>query len=161
MDNRSSLLILSAVLLAGIVLGRVMHPVTALVPGGRKAASPAVPASRENAILVDQVAQVFKVASEADEKCWSMASDLIYTAETRYEKVNEALDTALAKSLELDRCAGELGRRFAEDPLAADLVSWVGGRIDEVVWPFRIHDMPWRLVAKSEYQFLMRVRTGA
>ncbi len=38
-----------------------------------------------------------------------------------------------------------------------DLVAQSGGTIDKLVWPFKIHAAPITLVARSEYQFLMRV----
>lgn len=38
-----------------------------------------------------------------------------------------------------------------------ELVSASGGKVDKLVWPFRVHDLPFTLVARSEYQFLMRV----
>jgi SAM-dependent methyltransferase len=45
-----------------------------------------------------------------------------------------------------------------------DLAGWVdlftscGGALDAVRWPVHIHDRPWRAVARSEYQIVMRVR---
>jgi hypothetical protein len=41
------------------------------------------------------------------------------------------------------------------------LVASAGGTIDKLVWPFEVHDLPWRLVTRSEYQFLARVRRPA
>ena len=38
-----------------------------------------------------------------------------------------------------------------------NLVADAGGRIDHMEWPFRVHDLPWRLVASSRYQLLLRV----
>ena len=38
-----------------------------------------------------------------------------------------------------------------------ELIAGARARVDKLVWPFRVHDLPWRLVARSEYQFLMRV----
>lgn len=38
-----------------------------------------------------------------------------------------------------------------------DMLARAGGRIEKLAWPFVIHDAPWRWVARSEYQFLMRV----
>ena len=32
------------------------------------------------------------------------------------------------------------------------------GHIETMVWPFRVHSLPWRLVARSEYHLLLRVR---
>jgi SAM-dependent methyltransferase len=34
-----------------------------------------------------------------------------------------------------------------------ELVSRAGGRIRSLRWPLRIHDLPWRLVTRSELQF--------
>ena len=42
-----------------------------------------------------------------------------------------------------------------------ELVTSSGGAIDKVLWPFEVHDLPWRLVFKSEYQFVMRVKKHA
>lgn len=39
-----------------------------------------------------------------------------------------------------------------------DLVATAGGRFDRLLWPFVVHALPWRLVARSEYQFVARVR---
>jgi 2-polyprenyl-3-methyl-5-hydroxy-6-metoxy-1,4-benzoquinol methylase len=38
-----------------------------------------------------------------------------------------------------------------------DLVADAGGVLDKLVWPFDVHALPWRLVTRSEYQFVMRV----
>jgi ubiquinone/menaquinone biosynthesis C-methylase UbiE len=38
-----------------------------------------------------------------------------------------------------------------------NLVASAGGRIEEMVSPFVVHEMPWRLVARSEYQVLFRL----
>jgi SAM-dependent methyltransferase len=55
--------------------------------------------------------------------------------------------------------AGVLVRgHYLTPPQWIELVTSAGGAIDRVLWPFEVHDLPWRLVAKSEYQFLMRVR---
>jgi 2-polyprenyl-3-methyl-5-hydroxy-6-metoxy-1,4-benzoquinol methylase len=37
------------------------------------------------------------------------------------------------------------------------LVAEGGGNVDRLVWPFVVHRLPWSLVARNEYQFLMRV----
>jgi SAM-dependent methyltransferase len=39
-----------------------------------------------------------------------------------------------------------------------DLVAKAGGAIDRLTWPLEIHALPWRIVTRSEYQFVMRVR---
>lgn len=41
-----------------------------------------------------------------------------------------------------------------------DVVSRAGGTVDKLLWPFKVHDLPWRAVTKSEYQFVMRVKKG-
>lgn len=38
-----------------------------------------------------------------------------------------------------------------------DVVAAAGGTVQKLVWPFVVHNAPWRWVARSEYQFLMRV----
>jgi 2-polyprenyl-3-methyl-5-hydroxy-6-metoxy-1,4-benzoquinol methylase len=38
-----------------------------------------------------------------------------------------------------------------------DLIGLAGGTIDKLVWPFRVHDLPFRLVTRSEYQFVARI----
>jgi len=40
------------------------------------------------------------------------------------------------------------------------LVGAAGGTIDQRVWPMCVHDLPWRIVARSEYQLLLRVVRG-
>jgi len=42
-----------------------------------------------------------------------------------------------------------------------ELVTGAGATIDRLAWPLEIHDLPFRLVARSEYQFAMRVRPGS
>lgn len=39
-----------------------------------------------------------------------------------------------------------------------DLIAEAGGTVDRLVWPFEVHDLPWRIITRSEYQFVMRVR---
>jgi SAM-dependent methyltransferase len=46
---------------------------------------------------------------------------------------------------------------YLSPPEWVDLVASAGGKVDKLLWPFRVHDLPWTLVARSEYQFLMRV----
>ena len=46
---------------------------------------------------------------------------------------------------------------YLSPPQWVDLVAASGGAIEKLVWPFRIHTAPFHLVARSEYQFLMRV----
>ncbi len=47
---------------------------------------------------------------------------------------------------------------YLSAPEWIDLITRSGGTVDKLVWPFLIHDLPWRLVTRSEYQFLARVR---
>ena len=55
--------------------------------------------------------------------------------------------------------AGVLVRgHYLTPPQWMELVTSSGGVIEKLRWPFEIHDLPWRLVAKSDYQFLMRVK---
>ena len=43
-----------------------------------------------------------------------------------------------------------------------NLIAAAGGHIEEMVAPFPVHELPWRLIARSEYQVLFRVsREGA
>jgi len=46
---------------------------------------------------------------------------------------------------------------YLSPPQWVDLVASAGGTVDKLVWPFEVHALPWRLVTRSEYQFLMRV----
>ncbi|MDB4957875.1 MAG: uncharacterized protein JWO36_5444 [Myxococcales bacterium] len=39
-----------------------------------------------------------------------------------------------------------------------DLIAEAGGTVDRLLWPFAVHDLPWRIITRSEYQFVMRVR---
>ncbi len=38
------------------------------------------------------------------------------------------------------------------------LVAGCGGVIEDLEWPFRVHPLPWRLVARDSYHLLMAVR---
>jgi hypothetical protein len=46
---------------------------------------------------------------------------------------------------------------YLSPPQWVELVVAAGGTVDKLVWPFEVHALPWRLVTRSEYQFLMRV----
>jgi len=46
---------------------------------------------------------------------------------------------------------------YLSPPQWVDLVTAAGGKVDKLVWPFEVHGLPWRIVTRSEYQFLMRV----
>ncbi len=55
--------------------------------------------------------------------------------------------------------AGVLVRgHYLTPPAWVDLVLAAGGRIDALRWPVDVHDTPIRWVARSQYQFAMRVR---
>lgn len=41
-----------------------------------------------------------------------------------------------------------------------ELVGRAGGRLTAMRWPLRIHDLPWRLVTRSELQFAALVETA-
>jgi len=38
-----------------------------------------------------------------------------------------------------------------------ELAERAGGRIAAMRWPLRIHDLPWRLLTRSELQFAARI----
>ena len=44
------------------------------------------------------------------------------------------------------------GRYFSPEEWI-DMVASAGGRLGKLCWPLRIHDLPWRLVTRSELQF--------
>jgi SAM-dependent methyltransferase len=50
------------------------------------------------------------------------------------------------------------GGRYLSVAEWVEVVSSASGRIEAMVWPFQVHDLPWRAVARSEYQLLMRIR---
>jgi SAM-dependent methyltransferase len=55
--------------------------------------------------------------------------------------------------------AGILVRgNYLTPPAWIDLVTSAGATIDRLVWPLRIHDLPFHLIARSKYQFAMRLR---
>lgn len=47
--------------------------------------------------------------------------------------------------------------RYYSDAEWGELLAAAGARIDRRVWPVVIHDLPWRWVARSEYQVLLRL----
>ena len=47
---------------------------------------------------------------------------------------------------------------YLSPPEWVELVSRAGGSVERLIWPLVVHALPWRLVARGEYQFLMRVR---
>jgi SAM-dependent methyltransferase len=49
------------------------------------------------------------------------------------------------------------GGRYLTVAEWVDVVSRAGGRIDTMVWPFQVHNLPWRAVARNEYHLLLRV----
>jgi SAM-dependent methyltransferase len=57
--------------------------------------------------------------------------------------------------------AGVLVRgKYLSPPDWIDLVVNAGGVVDRMKWPLEIHDLPWRIITRSEYQFVMRVRSA-
>ena len=40
------------------------------------------------------------------------------------------------------------------------LIVDAGGRVEQKVWPFKIHDLPWKLVAPSSYHLLLQLRAA-
>jgi ubiquinone/menaquinone biosynthesis C-methylase UbiE len=40
------------------------------------------------------------------------------------------------------------------------LLTDAGGRVEQKVWPFKIHDLPWRLFAPSSYHLLLQLRAA-
>lgn len=47
--------------------------------------------------------------------------------------------------------------KYLSPPQWVDLVHRAGGAIERLEWPLRIHGLPFRIVARSEYQFVARV----
>lgn len=47
--------------------------------------------------------------------------------------------------------------KYLSPPQWVDLVKRAGGAIEQLEWPVRIHALPFRIVARSEYQFVARV----
>jgi SAM-dependent methyltransferase len=47
--------------------------------------------------------------------------------------------------------------KYLSPPEWIDLVQRCGGSVEKLDWPLRIHSLPFRLVARSEYQFVARV----
>jgi len=47
--------------------------------------------------------------------------------------------------------------KYLSPPQWVDLIHRCGGAIDKLEWPLRVHALPFRLVARSEYQFVARV----
>src|SRR5262245_8768977 len=68
------------------------------------------------------------------------------------DRVLYAMDTASNFGVH-ERAAGHY---LAPDE-GVRLVDTAGGRLETMVWPFRVHDLPWRLVARDQYHLLMRV----
>jgi 2-polyprenyl-3-methyl-5-hydroxy-6-metoxy-1,4-benzoquinol methylase len=66
-----------------------------------------------------------------------------------------AMDTASNFGVHV-RTAG----RYLSPAEWTNLVAGAGGHIETMVWPFQVHDLPWRLVARNEYHLLLRVRAA-
>jgi len=48
--------------------------------------------------------------------------------------------------------------RYLTPPQWVDIIARAGGEIEKIVSPFRVHNLPWRLLARSDYQFVMCVK---
>lgn len=84
---------------------------------------------------------------------------LIVKDHFRFGAVSNA--TLLAMDVVGNYAAGVLVRgKYLSPAEWVELVASAGGSIDRLVWPFQIHDLPWRIVTRSEYQFVMRVRAS-
>ncbi|WP_394844311.1 methyltransferase domain-containing protein [Pendulispora brunnea] len=85
---------------------------------------------------------------------------LIIKDHFRFGPVSNA--TLLAMDIVGNYAAGVLVRgKYLSPPEWVALIAKAQGRVDELVWPFEVHSLPWRIVTRSEYQFLMRVRPVA
>ena len=51
----------------------------------------------------------------------------------------------------------DVNGKYLSPPQWIDLVQRCGGTIDRLNWPLRVHGLPFRLVARSEYQFVARI----
>jgi SAM-dependent methyltransferase len=49
------------------------------------------------------------------------------------------------------------GGRYLSVAEWVEVVTRAGGRIDTMVWPFQVHNLPWRAVARNEYHLLIRI----
>jgi 2-polyprenyl-3-methyl-5-hydroxy-6-metoxy-1,4-benzoquinol methylase len=47
--------------------------------------------------------------------------------------------------------------RYMSGPEWMSLVAESGARMEHLIWPLQIHVLPWRLIARSHYQFAMRL----
>lgn len=103
-----------------------------------------------------------------------MLSDVLHHAERPDAVLRESLRVARrAVALKDHLCLGRLSRlvllamdRVGNAPTGVtvrgaylslpewiELVGAAGGRLVSIRWPLRIHDLPWRLVTRSEHQF--------
>lgn len=48
--------------------------------------------------------------------------------------------------------------RYLSMPEWVSLVADSGGVVEELEWPFRVHGLPWRMVARDSYHLLMAIR---
>lgn len=51
----------------------------------------------------------------------------------------------------------DVAGKYLSPPEWIELVHRCGGTIDQLRWPLQIHPLPFRLVARSEYQFAARI----
>jgi hypothetical protein len=50
-----------------------------------------------------------------------------------------------------------VGARYLSRSAWTSMLARVEARAEELRWPLLIHDLPWRLIASSRYQFAARV----
>lgn len=49
---------------------------------------------------------------------------------------------------------------YLSPPEWVELVRKAGGTVDKLTWPFMVHSLPFRIITRSEYQFVARVVHG-
>jgi SAM-dependent methyltransferase len=49
------------------------------------------------------------------------------------------------------------GGRYLSVDQWVQVANDAGGRIDTMVWPFQVHNLPWRAVARNQYHLLLRI----
>ena len=49
---------------------------------------------------------------------------------------------------------------YKSGPEWISLISDAGGCVGKLIWPLEVHSIPWRLIARSRYQFAMLVTRG-
>jgi hypothetical protein len=111
-----------------------------------------------------------------------MLSDVLHHADAPTELLGECLRVAArAVALKDHFCFGPISRsvllamdhvgnaapgvpvvgRYWAPPEWLDLVREAGGRMVELRWPVRVHSLPWRLVTRSELQFVALVEAAS